>query len=146
MGGVLRFVLISMIIIFAVLFGDVNGRKNAHFKPLNTEASVENYKHVFSLYSCFSLHISRVKFPKMPLHMSLPPLSSQISLQFTQPSSAKYSPPSPRYTPPLPGVSQSPPLSAKLFSRQDLRSPKVKVKTRCLLVTVVVLIILYPPL
>ncbi|XP_056092220.1 sorbin and SH3 domain-containing protein 1 isoform X14 [Rhinichthys klamathensis goyatoka] len=50
----------------------------------------------------------------------------EISLQFTQPSSAKYSPPSPRYTPPLPGVSQSPPLSAKLFSRQDLRSPKVK--------------------
>ncbi|XP_077092176.1 sorbin and SH3 domain-containing protein 1 isoform X4 [Siphateles boraxobius] len=50
----------------------------------------------------------------------------EISLKFTQPSSAKYSPPSPRYTPPLPGVSQSPPLSAKLFSRQDLRSPKVK--------------------
>ncbi|CAM4613364.1 unnamed protein product [Leuciscus chuanchicus] len=69
---------------------------------------------------------SDIEFPRMPLHMSLPPLSSQISLQFTQPSSAKYSPPSPRYTPPLPGVSQSPPLSAKLFSRQDLRSPKVK--------------------
>ncbi|XP_016423379.1 sorbin and SH3 domain-containing protein 2-like [Sinocyclocheilus rhinocerous] len=56
----------------------------------------------------------------------LSPLSSQMSLLFTLPSSAKYSPPSPRSTPPLPGVSQSPPPSAKLFSRQDLRSPKVK--------------------
>uniref|UniRef100_A0A8C1TGR6 Sorbin and SH3 domain containing 2b n=1 Tax=Cyprinus carpio TaxID=7962 RepID=A0A8C1TGR6_CYPCA len=56
----------------------------------------------------------------------LSPLSSQMSLPFTLPSSAKYSPPSPRSTPPLPGVSQSPPPSAKLFSRQDLRSPKVK--------------------
>ncbi|XP_051774395.1 sorbin and SH3 domain-containing protein 1 isoform X4 [Ctenopharyngodon idella] len=51
---------------------------------------------------------------------------TEMSLSFTQPSSAKYSPPSPRSTPPLPGVSQSPPPSAKLFSRQDLRSPKVK--------------------
>ncbi|XP_048032821.1 sorbin and SH3 domain-containing protein 2 isoform X4 [Megalobrama amblycephala] len=51
---------------------------------------------------------------------------SEMSLPFTQPSSAKYSPPSPRSTPPLPGVSQSPPPSAKLFSRQDLRSSKVK--------------------
>uniref|UniRef100_A0A8C2Q0Z6 Sorbin and SH3 domain containing 2b n=1 Tax=Cyprinus carpio TaxID=7962 RepID=A0A8C2Q0Z6_CYPCA len=56
----------------------------------------------------------------------LSPLSSQMSLPFTLPSSSKYSPPSPRSTPPLPGVSQSPPPSAKLFSRQDLRSPKVK--------------------
>ncbi|XP_016301916.1 sorbin and SH3 domain-containing protein 2-like [Sinocyclocheilus anshuiensis] len=56
----------------------------------------------------------------------LSPLSSQMSLPFKLPSSAKYSPPSPRSTPPLPGVSQSPPPSAKLFSRQDLRSPKVK--------------------
>ncbi|XP_052430784.1 sorbin and SH3 domain-containing protein 1 isoform X2 [Carassius gibelio] len=56
----------------------------------------------------------------------LSPLSSQMSLPFTLPSSAKYSPPSPRSTPPLPGVSQSPPPSAKLFPRQDLRSPKVK--------------------
>ncbi|XP_073676165.1 sorbin and SH3 domain-containing protein 2 isoform X1 [Garra rufa] len=56
----------------------------------------------------------------------LSPLSSQMSLPFTLPSSAKYSPPSPRSTPPLPGVSQSPPPSAKLFSRQDLRSSKVK--------------------
>ncbi|XP_016366645.1 sorbin and SH3 domain-containing protein 2-like [Sinocyclocheilus rhinocerous] len=56
----------------------------------------------------------------------LSPPSSQMSLLFTLPSSAKYSPPSPRSTPPLPGVSQSPPPSAKLFSRQDLRSPKVK--------------------
>ncbi|XP_051774398.1 sorbin and SH3 domain-containing protein 1 isoform X7 [Ctenopharyngodon idella] len=53
---------------------------------------------------------------------------TEMSLSFTQPSSAKYSPPSPRSTPPLPGVSQSPPPSAKLFSRQDLRSPKVKLK------------------
>ncbi|XP_067242092.1 sorbin and SH3 domain-containing protein 1 isoform X3 [Chanodichthys erythropterus] len=51
---------------------------------------------------------------------------SEMSLPFTQPSSAKYSPPSPRSTPPLPGVSQSPPPSAKLFPRQDLRSSKVK--------------------
>ncbi|KAK9963025.1 hypothetical protein ABG768_006248 [Culter alburnus] len=51
---------------------------------------------------------------------------SEMSLPFTQPSSAKYSPPSPRSTPPLPGVSQSPPPSAKLFSRPDLRSSKVK--------------------
>uniref|UniRef100_A0A672QE23 Sorbin and SH3 domain containing 2 n=1 Tax=Sinocyclocheilus grahami TaxID=75366 RepID=A0A672QE23_SINGR len=56
----------------------------------------------------------------------LSPLSSQMSLLFTLPSSAKYSPPSPRSTPPLPGVSQSPPPSAKLFSPQDLCSPKVK--------------------
>uniref|UniRef100_A0A9J7X302 Sorbin and SH3 domain containing 2 n=1 Tax=Cyprinus carpio carpio TaxID=630221 RepID=A0A9J7X302_CYPCA len=56
----------------------------------------------------------------------LSPLSSQMSLPFTPPSSAKYSPPSPRSTPPLPGVSQSPPPSEKPFSRQDLRSPKVK--------------------
>uniref|UniRef100_A0A8C2HPK5 Sorbin and SH3 domain containing 2b n=1 Tax=Cyprinus carpio TaxID=7962 RepID=A0A8C2HPK5_CYPCA len=56
----------------------------------------------------------------------LSPLSSQMSLPFTPPSSAKYSPPSPCSTPPLPGVSQSPPPSAKPFSRQDLRSPKVK--------------------
>uniref|UniRef100_A0A8C1JFK9 Sorbin and SH3 domain containing 2b n=1 Tax=Cyprinus carpio TaxID=7962 RepID=A0A8C1JFK9_CYPCA len=56
----------------------------------------------------------------------LSPLSSQMSLPFTPPSSAKYSPPSLRSTPPLPGVSQSPPPSAKPFSRQDLRSPKVK--------------------
>ncbi|XP_059371526.1 sorbin and SH3 domain-containing protein 2 [Carassius carassius] len=56
----------------------------------------------------------------------LSPLSSQMSLPFTLPSSAKYSPPSPRSTPTLPGVSQSPPPSAKLFPRQDLRSPKVK--------------------
>ncbi|XP_073778063.1 sorbin and SH3 domain-containing protein 2 isoform X27 [Danio rerio] len=50
-------------------------------------------------------------------------LSSQMSLPFT---SAKYSPTSPCSTPPLPGVSQSPPHLAKLFPRQDLRSPKVK--------------------
>ncbi|XP_026081485.1 sorbin and SH3 domain-containing protein 2-like, partial [Carassius auratus] len=56
----------------------------------------------------------------------LSPLSSQMSLPSTLPSSAKYSPPSPHSTPPLPGVSQSPPPSAKLFSRQDLRSPKAK--------------------
>uniref|UniRef100_A0A8C1JHD8 Sorbin and SH3 domain containing 2b n=1 Tax=Cyprinus carpio TaxID=7962 RepID=A0A8C1JHD8_CYPCA len=74
----------------------------------------------------------------------LSPLSSQMSLPFTPPSSAKYSPPSLRSTPPLPGVSQSPPPSAKPFSRQDLRSPKVKVKTRCLLVTVLALILLHP--
>nr|XP_021336861.1 sorbin and SH3 domain-containing protein 1 isoform X17 [Danio rerio] len=53
----------------------------------------------------------------------LSPLSSQMSLPFT---SAKYSPTSPCSTPPLPGVSQSPPHLAKLFPRQDLRSPKVK--------------------
>uniref|UniRef100_A0A8C1S3F5 Sorbin and SH3 domain containing 2b n=1 Tax=Cyprinus carpio TaxID=7962 RepID=A0A8C1S3F5_CYPCA len=56
----------------------------------------------------------------------LSPLSSQMSLPFTPPSSAKYSPTSPRSTPPLPGVSQSPPPSEKPFSQQDLRSPKVK--------------------
>ncbi|KAL1246873.1 hypothetical protein QQF64_034751 [Cirrhinus molitorella] len=56
----------------------------------------------------------------------LSPLSSQMSLPFTLPSSAKYSPPSPSSTPPLPGVSQSPPPFAKPFSRQDLRSQKVK--------------------
>ncbi|KAK2891245.1 hypothetical protein Q8A67_013888 [Cirrhinus molitorella] len=50
----------------------------------------------------------------------------EMSLSFTLPSSAKYSPPSPSSTPPLPGVSQSPPPFAKPFSRQDLRSQKVK--------------------
>ncbi|KAA0709316.1 Sorbin and SH3 domain-containing protein 2 [Triplophysa tibetana] len=50
----------------------------------------------------------------------------EMSLPFILPTSAKYSPPSPRSTPPLPGVSQSPPLSAKLSSRQDFRSQKVK--------------------
>ncbi|XP_056625329.1 sorbin and SH3 domain-containing protein 1 isoform X3 [Triplophysa dalaica] len=50
----------------------------------------------------------------------------EMSLPFIHPTSAKYSPPSPRSTPLLPGVSQSPPLSAKLSSRQDFRSQKVK--------------------
>ncbi|XP_057205309.1 sorbin and SH3 domain-containing protein 2 isoform X1 [Triplophysa rosa] len=50
----------------------------------------------------------------------------EMSLPYILPTSAKYSPPSPRSTPPLPGVSQSPPPSAKLSSRQDFRSQKVK--------------------
>ncbi|KTF72932.1 hypothetical protein cypCar_00037702, partial [Cyprinus carpio] len=62
--------------------------------------------------------------PVQPVHSEVSDI--EMSLPFTLPSSAKYSPPSPRSTPPLPGVSQSPPPSAKLFSRQDLRSPKVK--------------------
>uniref|UniRef100_A0A8C2JT12 Sorbin and SH3 domain containing 2b n=1 Tax=Cyprinus carpio TaxID=7962 RepID=A0A8C2JT12_CYPCA len=62
--------------------------------------------------------------PVQPVHSEVSDI--EMSLPFTLPSSSKYSPPSPRSTPPLPGVSQSPPPSAKLFSRQDLRSPKVK--------------------
>ncbi|TRY56555.1 hypothetical protein DNTS_022802 [Danionella cerebrum] len=58
---------------------------------------------------------------------SLFPLSSQMpSLPFALPSAATYSSPSPRSTPTLPGVSHSPPQSAKLFPRHDLRSTKVK--------------------
>ncbi|XP_051945029.1 sorbin and SH3 domain-containing protein 2-like [Xyrauchen texanus] len=56
----------------------------------------------------------------------LSPLSSQMSMQFILPTSPKYSPTSPCTTPPLPGVSQTPPPSAKLSFRQELRSQKVK--------------------
>ncbi|XP_051505974.1 sorbin and SH3 domain-containing protein 2-like [Myxocyprinus asiaticus] len=56
----------------------------------------------------------------------LSPLSSQMSMPFILATSSKYSPSSPCTTPPLPGVSESPPPSAKLSFRQELRSSKVK--------------------
>lgn len=114
----------------------------SHTSPLDPDAYIENGERAFSMYNKFSSphqqgEVSQNASPR------LSPLSSQMSLPFT---SAKYSPTSPCSTPPLPGVSQSPPHLAKLFPRQDLRSPKVKVKTRCLLVTVLALIILPLPL
>lgn len=42
----------------------------SHTSPVDPEAFVEHDERAFSMYNCFHLHISRVKFPRMPLLVS----------------------------------------------------------------------------